>query len=302
MRKQLIFTLLLAGISLASHAQLDPLYNQYLFNQGMINPAYNGAYDVLSATAISRVQWAGIDGAPRTNTLNIGTSIVNNKVGLGFTLLNDNFGVNNNTEIQLSYSYKLMWRNKVLAMGLQTGIINYKYDYSKVDYEFIDDPLIVGAEDNSTQENFGFGLWMMSDTYAFGISVPRILDVTIEDGMSESTRYKKHYYISAAYLFDQLLAVKFKPSVLVRSVDGTTSLDLNAQFLLNEILWVGASFRNFDAAGLNAQIEINDQFRAGYSFELPVNTVQLGGFGTHEFMVTMDLEVFDKHAKSRKYF
>jgi hypothetical protein len=120
--------------------------------------------------------------------------------------------------------------------------------------------------------------------------------------MSESTRYRRHYYFSAAYLFNQFIGLKFKPSILVRSVKGTTSLDLNAQFLLNEILWVGASFRNFDSAGLNAQIEINDQFRAGYSFELPINTVELGGFGTHEFMITMDLELLDRHAKSRKYF
>lgn len=300
MRKYLL--IILFAVSLKSNAQLDPLYNQYLFNQGMINPAYNGAYDVLSATALSRVQWAGIDGAPKTNTLNVGASIVNNKVGLGLTLLNDNFGVNNNTEIELSYAYKLRWRDKLLSMGLQTGIINYSYDYSKIDYEYIDDPLILGAGDNATQENFGFGLWLMSDNYAFGFSVPRILDITIDDGVSESTRYRKHFYISAAYLFDQLLAVKFKPSVLIRSVEGTTSLDLNAQFLLKEALWVGAAFRNFDAAGLNAQIEINDQFRAGYAFELPINNVQLGGFGTHEFMFTMDLEVFDKHAKGRKYF
>ena len=294
--------IVLLFISFQSWGQLDPLYNQYLFNQGMINPAYNGAYDVFSATLISRVQWAGIEGAPKTNTLNIATSIVDNKVGLGFTVLNDNFGVNNNTEIQLSYSYKLEWRDKVLALGLQTGLLNYSYDYTKVNYEYLDDQLIMGADESATQENFGAGIWLMGDQYAFGFSVPRILDVKIDDGMSESTRYRKHYYVSAAYLFDQLIALKFKPSILLRHVEGTTSIDLNAQFLLNEILWLGASFRNFDSAGLNAQIEINDQFRAGYSFEIPVNTVELGGYGSHEIMVTMDLEIFDFHAKSRKYF
>ena len=41
----------LAGPALA---QLDPLYNHYLFNQSMINPAYTGINNTLNATAISR--------------------------------------------------------------------------------------------------------------------------------------------------------------------------------------------------------------------------------------------------------
>ncbi|SMG53429.1 type IX secretion system membrane protein, PorP/SprF family, partial [Marivirga sericea] len=88
-------------------AQLDPLYNQYFFNQAMINPAYTGVNDVFNATAISRLQWAGIEGAPTTNTLNVTTSAFNNKVGLGGTLIYDTYGINSNTEFNLAYSYKI---------------------------------------------------------------------------------------------------------------------------------------------------------------------------------------------------
>jgi len=302
MKKALIY-LFFISLPLTSYCQLDPLYNQYLFNQGMINPAYTGIYEVFNASLISRAQWAGFEGAPVTNTLNASSSIVNNKVGVGATLIYDSYGINNNTEIQLSYSYKLDWLGNKLSFGLQTGIINYNYDYSKLNLEEAGDLAIIDAQESVTKKNFGAGVWYMNDNYYVGVSVPRILDFKVEDGSESSTRYRRHFYLSAGYLFDQLLALKFKPSVLVRMVDSDNmSLDLNAQFLLNDVLWLGASFRDFNAAGLNAQLEIMDRLRAGYSFEMPLNTIELGGYGTHELMITLDLELFSYHAAGGRYF
>ena len=101
----------------------------------------------------------------------------------------------------------------------------------------------------------------------------------------------------------ELLSVKFKPSVLLKVVDGQpASIDLNASFLLKEALWVGTTIRNFNAIGLNGQFEVNDQLRLGYSFELPLNSISANAFGTHELMVSFDMEVFSGHAIGRRYF
>ena len=104
-------------------------------------------------------------------------------------------------------------------------------------------------------------------------------------------------------MFDQLLSVKFKPSILLKVVDGQpASIDLNASFLLKEALWVGTTLRNFNAVGLNGQFEVSDQLRLGYSFELPLNDISANAFGTHEFMVSFDMEVFSGQAFGRRYF
>ena len=304
--KKLVTILIVAVAILTSHnswAQLDPLYNQYLFNQSMINPAYTGINNVLNATAIARGQWIGIDGAPVTNTLNISSSFLKNKIGAGLLVVSDKYGASNNTEIQLMYSYRIeMVGGKSFSFGLQTGYINYKYDLNKLNQEQVDQALL-STDDNVSKTNFGTGIYYRTDNYYLGISIPRILNADVEDGDANSTRYQRHYYISGGYLFDQFLSVKFKPSILLKVVGGQpASIDLNASFLLKEALWVGTTLRNFNAVGLNGQFEISDQLRLGYSFELPLNSISANAFGTHELMVSFDMEVFTGHAIGRRYF
>lgn len=284
-------------------AQLDPLYNQYLFNQSMINPAYTGINNVLNATALARGQWIGVDGAPVTNTLNISSSFLMNKVGAGLLVVSDKYGASNNIEIQAMYSYRIeMLNGRSLSFGLQTGYINYKYDLSKLNQEQ-EDQALLSTDDNVSKTNFGTGIYYKTDNYYLGVSIPRILNADVEDGDTNSTRYQRHFYISGGYLFDQLISVKFKPSVLLKVVDGQpASIDLNASFLLKEALWVGATVRNFNAVGLNGQFEISNQLRLGYSFELPLNGLSDNSFGTHELMVSYDLEIFSGHAIGRRYF
>ena len=47
-------------------SQQDPLFTQYAYNKLAINPAYAGSSGRFSMDLISRFQWVGIKGAPRT--------------------------------------------------------------------------------------------------------------------------------------------------------------------------------------------------------------------------------------------
>ena len=298
-----LYCTILCFAFMALQAQRDPLYSQYLFNQAIINPAYSGAHDVFSATLISRNQWLGLEGAPQTNTLNIHSSLVNNKIGAGLTFVNDQLGVNTNNEVSMAYAYKVQFRKSVLAFGLQAGITSFKYDYSQLDFEFINDPSFQPVQESFSKTNFGTGVFYMSENYYLGLSAPRLGDVEVNDGVVTSTRYQRHIYVSGGYVFDQLFAVKLKPSFLVRMIDGETpSVDLNANLLLNEVLWVGIMVRNFDTYGANAQLNVAGRFRFGYSFELPSNNLITSSFGTHEFMFGIDLAIFTKQGGKYRYF
>ena len=90
---------------------------------------------------------------------------------------------------------------------------------------------------------------------------------------------------------------------MVKIVEGQpVSIDLNASLLLLETLWVSASLRNFNTVGINGQFELNDQLRLGYSFEWPLTSISANAFGTHELMVSFDMEIFKHHAIGRRYF
>ncbi len=62
-----VFIVLLSAAD--ARAQQHPMYSQYMFNMLNINPAYAGSRGVITATALYRNQWVGIDGAPQTTSV-----------------------------------------------------------------------------------------------------------------------------------------------------------------------------------------------------------------------------------------
>ncbi len=302
-KQQLILALLFLGIGGIGYAQQEALYSQYQFNQSMINPAYTGVNDVFNATAISRRQWVGLEGAPVTNMLNASTSLLNNKLGAGIIIASDTYGVNRNTEAQALFAYRIdLLNGKSISFGMQTGYKQYTYNYENLVLEQNDQALEF-SNGQVAQFNVGAGIYFTTNQYYVGISVPKMLNTeTTENGIT-STIQRRTFYVSGGYVFDQLISLKIKPSVLIRVIEGQPiSIDLNASVLLLETLWVGASLRNFNAAGINSQFEISDLLRLGYSFEWPLNELSNNAFGTHELMVSVDLELFNNHAIGRRYF
>jgi type IX secretion system PorP/SprF family membrane protein len=278
------------------------LYNQYVFNQHLINPAYAGAFDNVSITAMTRAQWTGIQGAPVTNSITGHTSMFNNKGGVGLYVLNDQLGVSNNTEAFISFSYKVDFGKAKLAMGMQGGMIQYSYDYSKLNLEQIDDPSFTATEDNFTRPNFGAGLLFYGEYFYAGISIPRILNIEVNDGVKASTRYQKHYYISGGVVLPLSNALKIKPSGLLRVVENKVSIDITTSLLINELIWAGIIIRDFNTFGVIAELQISDKIRIGYSLELPSNSLIANQFGTHELMIGFDFAPFNRQVLKRRYF
>ena len=69
-------------------AQQDPLVTQYMFDFLLINPAYAGSHDQLSASLLTRKQWLGLQGSPFTSSLSA-HSPLNNKINITVTSLSE---------------------------------------------------------------------------------------------------------------------------------------------------------------------------------------------------------------------
>jgi type IX secretion system PorP/SprF family membrane protein len=303
-KKLLVISFLCALIHAKSVAQQDPLYNLYAFNQGMINPAYTGVYNNVTLNLISRLQWISIDGSPRTNMLSA-TSSVGNKFGAGLMVVSDRLGINSNQEIQASFSYKVIDTDgKVLSMGIQGGLINYNYDYSKLNLEYVDDADLDMNRDQHSAPNFGAGVWYMTDRYFAGFSSPRILNVNVNDGVVSSTRYLRHFYFSGGALINKFNSkFQLKPSFLLRWVPGgNMAADVNLTAILLETLSAGITIRNLSAIGLNGQFQISNRMRVGYAFELPTSSLISSSFGTHEISIMMELSPLTTQHKVIRYF
>src|SRR5688572_12749490 len=90
---RILLLLLMSAVAREGYAQQRVQYSQYMFNGLVINPAYAGAEGPLSLTFIQRSQWAGVEGAPATESFSAHSLFKEKKMGLGLAIVNDRIGI-----------------------------------------------------------------------------------------------------------------------------------------------------------------------------------------------------------------
>lgn len=302
--KKLLLLTLISGLSLhISQAQQDPIYAQYINNPMTINPAYAGLNNRLNASISYRNQWGGFEGNPTTFNFNSHVSLIDNKVGAGLLVLQDQIGNTKNTEVQAAFSYKLpIDDNNTLSFGMQTGIINFRNNVSDLNIADPDDPAFMQNE-NVTKPNVGAGAILKSEKYLLGLSIPRLLNTVLDQGGQEFQLYDRHFYLFGAYVFYLNENIRFKPSALLRGVSGSpASVDLNFNVSLNEKYAAGIFTRNFNTYGLQLQARLGEKLKFGYIFEIPTNNSVGTAFSSHELFLGLDMPVFNFHDRSLTNF
>ncbi len=276
-------------------AQQDPLYTQYMFNTLAYNPAYAGSRDVLSIMALSRHQWVGFEGAPSTQTLTA-HSPFGEKVGLGLTITHDQLDPVQQTGIYVDYAYRLrVSDNGLLAFGLKGGLNFYQNNLSKLSTGNInDDPALNGGDYSKTLPNFGFGVYYYSKRFYLGASVPKLLENKLNNGdievLGESGQEARHYFITSGLIFDLNNHLIFKPSILARITQAAPfSMDINANFLIKEKLWVGGFYRIKEAFGGILQYQVTNQLKVGYGYDMTTSELSNYNSGSHEIMLQYEL-------------
>ncbi|MBX2915456.1 MAG: type IX secretion system membrane protein PorP/SprF [Cyclobacteriaceae bacterium] len=287
-------TILFALASLTVLAQQDPLYSHYLNNPLLLNPAYSGSTTDFSASVMYRKQWAGFEGSPVTMNASGHTALSNNRMGLGLLVLQDRVGADKTTEATLAYSYHVpLSPDLKLSFGLQGGFINYQTDYSQVNFNPADGKFSNVSE---WKPNLGTGLLLRGDKFMLGLSVPKLLKATTTVEDLSTSLYNQHAYALAGYVFQLSYRIKVKPWVLGRVVGGApVSLDYGTAIKVDDSYTLGLFTRNFSTYGALAQINLGDNLRFGYVFELPTGKSVGVQFTTHEVTLGVRLGLLNFH-------
>jgi type IX secretion system PorP/SprF family membrane protein len=289
-------------LSIVAFSQQDPLYSQYMLNPLLINPAYTGLNNNVNIMVGYRTQWTGFDGQLQTLTANAHSSFADNKAGAGILIMNDKIGNTQTTEANLTFAYKLQLKEQVLSFGMQAGMQNFRADYSELNLYNTDDNAFIGGE-RGTRVNLGAGAILKSEKYFIGISIPRLLPSTFNNGGQEFQLYNQHYYLAGSYVIYMNENIRFKPFVLLRGVKGApASVDLAFNININSIHTAGVFTRNFNTYGLLFQTMLKEKLRFGYVFEVPTNKSVGASFTTHELTLGLRLSVFRFHERSLSNF
>lgn len=302
MKKLLPIAFFLIWIANEATAQQDPLYAQYINNPLVINPAYTGINNVFNASVAHRAQWTGLDGAPATSSVSAHSSFFENKVGGGILLVRDQIGSTTSLQFNATGSYKIEFGENIFSFGLQAGVLNTKESNDELLIRDPNDPVFAGTESFS-KFNFGAGVALKGPNYFLGLSIPRLINSKQEFGNIETQIYQRHYYLEAGYIYHLGVDLALKPSILIKGVsDAPVSVDYNASIVLHDKITAGIISRNFQTYGLLGQINLNDNLRLGYVMEVPTAQSVGAKFTSHELSLTLDLEIFDYHFLSERYF
>jgi type IX secretion system PorP/SprF family membrane protein len=293
MKKALLLLLICGGFH--AYGQQQAMFSQYMFNPIAINPAYAGSSGGLTATALSRFQWTSLEGAPKTQTFSIHGPVKYSKASFGAQLYHDQITVSNYYGIYGFYSYYIaVSENVKLSFGLRAGASYFQADMSDLDLyypemDFVGDPVFMSSSYGGWLPNVGAGLYLFSKRSYLGFSMPEMINNTIETSVeSLNARQSVHYFVHGGHVMDLSPSLKLKPNFLVKSVKGASvQVDLNANMLIRDIVWVGVSYRWEESFAALFEIDFTRQWRIGYSYDIPKGN-DLGPFhnGSHEFMLS----------------
>lgn len=304
MKKYAVVLLAVIGCAgwLQSFAQQDAMYSQYMFNTLAINPAYAGSRNVLSATALLRKQWVGIDGAPQTVTFSMDAPVSSKNIGLGLQIVNDKIGITNSTGVFGSYSYKIHTNNGTLALGLQAGADNYRADYAS---SSLNDPSLPPPPSDPAFKqnidkvflNFGAGVYYSTDKWYVGLSSPQLLN---NEQLANS---QLHLFLAAGYVFPLGDDFKLKPSVLFKGVKGAPlEADINATLWIQDVVALGLQYRTGADYAAMVEIQMLPQLRLGYSYDRSSTNLSNFNSGSHEIMLRFEFGFQKDKVLSPRYF
>lgn len=301
---QKILGFIVLGLCNLVMAQQEALYTQYMYNTMMVNPAYTGSSNLTEVFALHRNQWINFEGAPKTYNFALSVPLQDTNFALGINFMNESIGPTFSNNIAISAAYQLpISENYKLAFGLQTSINIFDFDQSKLN---IFDPTDVRLQNftQSTQPNVGAGLYLYSNQFYFGVSVPHFLASKLYDDNNINVyQNEMNWYVITGYVFNLSQTIKAKPAILFKSVTGAPyQLDLSANLLFHEKLTTGISYRLNASWNAMAGFQITPQLFAGYGYDLQSTQLINYNSGTHEIFLKYSFQRKQKRIFSPRFF
>ena len=284
------------------YSQQDSQYTQYMYNTTLVNPAYAGSRETISAFLLHRNQWVGLDGAPVTNNFSINSPLGDSNFGVGLNFVNDEIGPVSENEVSVDLAYFIqVSENYKLSLGLKGTANLFQLDVNKLRVFDPTDPQFQNM-DTEFSPNVGAGLYLFSDKTYFGLSVPNFFEsYRYNDNNIEITKEKMHFYFIAGHVFTLSENIDFKPALLSKIVEGAPlQADVTANFLFFDKLTLGAAYRWDASVSALAGFQISDSWFIGYGYDLETSKLANYNSGSHE--IFLRYEFFNRSRVSAPRF
>ena len=285
-------------------AQQSSQSSLYFLNKYKYNPAYAGFDRSLSITGAYRTQWLGIARNPITQSINAHSPLYLLKGSVGIAVENDIVGAISKLSTSLSYNYVKESNIGLWSAGARIGVNQVSLDGSLLitpDGVYEDglinhnDQILPDTKINGLAPFASIGGYFIHDLFEAGISVENIIASQVDlgsAGTSFDIRPTLNIYGEFFYNFSGVL--DFHPSIFLKTDFKETQLDISIQtiyddYLYGGIAWRGFNSRTFDAFILFAGIQLNEKWKIGYAYDIPVSALNIVARGSHEVVLNYNL-------------
>lgn len=307
MRRFLILAFVFVGLFSINNiqAQYDPHFSLFEYAQMSFNPGYTGSSEAMCVSSTHRQGWVGFgEGRPQTTVFSFDMPLNMISSGVGFTIVDDGLGFQQNLNLTLNYAYRIPLDYGSLGIGLGLGFVNRSIDGDWITPSYLnggtiyEDPFIPHMG-SSLDFDMSFGAYFTYDELYVGLSATRLLQPDVSFDMEEPSTIARHFYLVGGYsvqlpnpVYDVLPAVKIQYGTAFQ-------FQLNAKILYNKSFWGGVSYRYDDAIVPMVGIHLINGLSFGYSYDVVISRIGAYTSGSHELMVRYCFDIGGQRAPGR---
>ncbi|UII75340.1 type IX secretion system membrane protein PorP/SprF [Flagellimonas sp. HMM57] len=275
-------------------AQQDPQYTFYRYSMNLINPAFAGSSEGAELTLGLRSQWAGVQGAPESQSALFSMPVGAN-VGLGVSILNDQTFIENQTWVAIDFSYRVkLNEDYMLYFGLKASGNSYSANTTGlITYGVGQDGTLMDFENRFTP-NIGAGVYLKNEDFFLSLSAPKLMTpdrLEERNGNAFSSTDRRHVYLSGGYDFKLGKNMNLLASSMLRYVDASPiSVDLTSILDFGQRFKVGASYRLDEALSGMFMFDISSGLQIGYAYEAAMeNDINNIDNSSHELFMRLTM-------------
>ncbi len=308
-----------AFFSLNAYAQSDAQFSQYYQVKNYYNPAAIGTSDLLNIRGGARLQWVGIDNAPKSfaATAEMPVKLFNKRIGVGLLMQQESMGLYNNLTLGLQGGYKLKLFKGELTIGVQLGFINEGFKGTEVilpdgdDYHQNNDEAIPMNDLNGNAFDIGAGVFYTRGIFWGGISMTHLTQpvISLNSDSGDNSMEKNYefqvgrtlYFMAGCNIPIKNTLFEVMPSMLVKSDFTFTTGEITARLRYNKFLSAGIGYRYDDAVTISLGAEIKG-FYIGYAYDYATSAIAKASSGSHEFFAgyALKLDFSEKNKNKHK--
>ena len=304
----LALCLLMVFTGIKAKAQDELMLTQHWAIPTFYNPANTGNTDFLRIRGAARLQWLGIENAPKSfvGAADTPFKIGSKRIGVGATAMHESLGLFSNLNIALQVSYKFRIGKGFLSVGVQPAYFNSKFKGSEVilpdndDYHQGSDTSIPTQDLSGNHFDLSAGVSFTHKYFTVGVSCMHVLspkvNLSLEGTESNETQQyqtelpRQIYLIADGNIPLKNTLFELQPSLLLTTnLTGFTG-EVAMRSTFNKFLTFGVAYRWQDAIGVTIGGEYKNFF-LGYAYEYPLSGINKASSGSHEIVAGYSLKL-----------